>query len=36
VQAVYGEKWEDHEKKLGRETGLSDVAKQLAIIFRGR
>lgn len=36
VQAVYGEKWEEHEKKLGRKTGLSDVAKQLAIIFRGR
>ncbi|KAI3425865.1 hypothetical protein D9Q98_007838 [Chlorella vulgaris] len=35
-EAVYGEKWEEHEKKLGRKTGLSDVAKQLAIIFRGR
>ncbi|EFN55683.1 hypothetical protein CHLNCDRAFT_133929 [Chlorella variabilis] len=36
AQEAFGNKWEEQEKALGREEGLSDVARQLALIFLGR
>lgn len=36
LQALYGERWEEQEKELGRQEGLSDLAKLLAVTFLHR